>query len=207
MFKNTILLLLSGEFICGVTHPDEFNYLQSEGVRQEIDGYLARIGRRLGVTRNEVAFYAAHTQIGPEERHEARSVFKEIKRDIRPIAKFLILVMQAQRSDMTLFSGDTLRFHELLSRIEESSHLADELNSFAKLGNEYASSDMSVRAMLDKLLNRLMKNGYLIVDRERDLYTLTGKFDYLQEAIDFLMENEEEITQTSLEAPEQDSLL
>jgi biotin operon repressor len=207
MFKNIILLLLSGEFLCNVSRPDEFSFLQDEATRLDVDAYLARIGRRLGLTRNGVAFYAAHASIGAEERTEARIVFKEIKRDLRPIVKFLNLVMQAQRSDMTLFAGDSLRYHELLTRIRESSHLTDELSSFAKLGNEYASSSETVPGILDKILQRLAKNGYLVADRERDRYTLTGKIDYLQEVIDFLLENEEEIVQTSQEAPEQESLL
>jgi hypothetical protein len=201
MFETLIIKLLEGQFICNASYPDLFEYLRNEGVRREVDGYLSRIGRRLASTPNTQAYYAAHASIGPQERTEIRSLFREIKYDLKPVLGFLNLTMQATNADKTLYAGDVIDFPAVLMRISENPHLGEALRGFSSLGKEY-SSDSSQRAMLDKVLQQMAKAGYLIPDRERDRFQVTGKIDYFYEVMDFLAENEENIQDDTDKEPE-----
>jgi len=202
MFDAVIIKLLEGQFICNSAYPDLFEYLRSEGVRPEVDGYLSRIGRRLATTPNVQAYYSAHASVGQQERSEIRSLFREVKHDLKPVLGFLNLAMQATSADKTLYAGDVIDFPTVLMRISENPHLGEALRGFASLGKEYASSDSSQRAMLDKVLQQMTKSGYLIPDRERDRYQVTGKIDYFYEVMDFLAENEENIQDDTDKEPE-----
>lgn len=202
MFKDVITLLLEGGFICNVAHPTPFAYLQDEGARREVDGYLARLDRRLAITPHDEAYYAAHASVGLKERPEIRTLFKEVKHDLRPVLGFLNLVMQAKRADMTLGPGDVIEFPVLLMQVSDNPHLGEALRGFSRLGNEFAASEASPRAMLDKLLQRLTKNGYLVTDKEHDRYQVTGKIDYFYEVMNFLIENEEEVQDATATEPE-----
>lgn len=202
MFEGVITKLLEGEFICRTAHPDLFEYLEDEGARGEVDGYLFRIGRRLASTPNNEAFYAAHAKVGPRERAEIRTLFREVKHELKPVLGFLNLVMQTLNADKTLLPGDVIDFPTLLMKISENQHLGETLRAFAVLGNEYRSNDPSQRAMLEKVLLQMTKAGYLIPDRERDRYQVAGKLDYFYEVMDFLAENEESIEDDTEKEPE-----
>lgn len=202
MFDVVVIKLLEGQFICNAAYPDLFEYLRNEGVRREVDGYLSRIGRRLATTPNVQAYYSAHASVGQQERSEIRALFREIKHDLKPVLGFLNLAMQATNADTTLYAGDVIDFPTVLMRISENPHLGEALRGFASLGKEYGSSDSSQRAMLDKVLQQMTKSGYLIPDRERDRYQVTGKIDYFYEVMDFLAENEENIEDDTDKEPE-----
>jgi hypothetical protein len=87
-------------------------------------------------------------------------------------------------------------------KISENQHLGEALRAFAALGNEYRSNDPTQRAMLEKVLQQITKAGYLIPDRERDHYQVTGKIDYFYQVMDFLAENEENIEDDTEKEPE-----
>lgn len=193
MFEATVIKLLEGAFICRTAYPDLFAHLEDEAVRRQVDGYLTQIGRRLAVTSHGEAYYAAHRTVGPQERTEIRALFKEIKHELRPVLGFLNLIMQAQRSDRTLATGDVIDFPKTLLHISENPHLAEMLRSFAALGKEFSSGDASLRTLLERLLQQMVKSGYLIQDRQGDRFEVTGKLDYFYEVADFLAENEQAI--------------
>jgi hypothetical protein len=193
MFETTVIKLLEGAFICRTAYPDHFAYLEDEAARRQVDGYLTQIGRRLAATAHGEAYYAAHRTVGPRERTEIRALFKEVKHELRPVLGFLNLIMQAHRVDRTLGTGDVIDFPKTLLQISENPHLGEMLRSFAALGKEFASSDASLRTLLDRLLQQMVKSGYLIPDRQGDRFEVTGKLDYFYEVADFLAENEQAI--------------
>lgn len=190
MFDGVVIKLLEGRFICNTTEPDLFEYLKNEAARLEIDGYLARIGRRLESSPNGEAYYAAYASVSKTDRREIRDLFSTIKHEIKPVLGFLNFSMQAIHADKTLFAGDALDFPTLLKTVSDNPHLGEELRKFPSLGKEYASSDFKVRSMLDRVLQQMVKSGYLVQDRENDRYQVTGKIDYFYEVMDFLAENE-----------------
>lgn len=201
MFEAAVIKLLEGAFICRTAYPDLFSFLEDESTRRQVDGYLTQIGRRLAATAHGEAYYAAHRAVGPSERTEIRSLFKEVKHELRPVLGFLNLIMQAQRADRTLGTGDVIDFPKTLLHISENPHLGEMLRGFAALGKEFASNDANLRTLLDRLLQQMVKTGYLIPDRQGDRFEVTGKIDYFYEVVDFLAENEQAIR----EAQDQES--
>ena len=51
--------------------------------------------------------------------------------------------------------------------------------------------DGTLRTSLERQLKRLRENGYLVLaNPEREIYRVTGKIEYLQEVVEFLMSHE-----------------
>ena len=51
--------------------------------------------------------------------------------------------------------------------------------------------DGTLRSALERQLKRLRENGYLVLaNPEREIYRVTGKIEYLQEVVEFLMSHE-----------------
>src|SRR5574338_230163 len=202
VFSEVTRRLLEGAFICNTAYPDLFTYLTDEATRREVDGFLGRMGLRLAATPHGEAFYAAHARLGSAERADIRSLFREIKYEVRPVLAFLNLVMQATHADTSLCAGDTISFPALLHSVSDNAHLDELLRTFASLGAEFGAADANSRSILDKVLQRLARAGYLVADRERDRYQVTGKIDYFYEVLDFLAENEADIQDTTDSDPE-----
>lgn len=193
MFETTAIRLLEGCFVCRTVYPDLFSYLEDETARRRVDEYLTQIGRRLVATAHKEAYYAAHRTIGASERSDIRSLFREIKYDIRPVLNFLNLIMQVQNGDRTLGAGDVIDFPKTLLQISENPHLESMLRAFASLGKEFSSGDANLRTLLEKLLMQMVKSGYLVQNPQKDRFLVTGKIDYFYEIVDFLAENEQAI--------------
>lgn len=207
MFEQAAHLLLGGHFICETTAGECFRYLQHEPHRAEIDAWLRRMGRRLACTSTGYAYYMAYEKIGPGERTEVRKMFSDFKHNLRPVVNFMKLTMQALRREQAPTPGERIDFAATLNAIMGNAQLADELKGFPSLGKEYAAGDASVRSILDRVFQQLTKGGYLhLLDREREVYAFTGKIDYLDEVIQFLMANEQ-ITEEEEPEPEQKELL
>lgn len=190
MFEQTLTLLLAGEFICAIRYPDAWRFLEDEAQRAEADAFLARLGRRLARTRQSGAWFAAYTQVGSEERRAIREGFADIKHNLRLLVGFFVHVMQAQRQDQFLAPGSVIEANRLMAAIDENPNLRVELQAIAALGRG-AGTDGTLRGTLERLLKRLRDDGYLVLaNPEREIYEVTGKIEYLQEVVDFLMAHE-----------------
>lgn len=210
MFEQTLTLLLAGEFICPIRYPDAWRFLESDTERAEAEAFLARLGRRLARTRQGGAWFAAYQDIGSDERRAIREGFADIKHNLRLLVNFLVFVMQAQRQDRFLAPGGLIETNRLMAAIDENPNLRVELQSIAALGKG-TGADATLRGTLERLLKRLLDDGYLILaNPEREIYEVTGKIEYLQEVVDFLMAHEsvkEELDEEDDGAGRQESLL
>jgi hypothetical protein len=210
MFEQTLTLLLAGEFICAIRYPDAWRFLDDEEQRAEAEAFLARLGRRLARTRQGGAWFAAYTQVGSEERRAIREGFADIKHNLRLLVGFFVHVMQAQRQDQFLAPGSVIEANRLMAAIDENPNLRVELQAIAALGKG-AGADGTLRGTLERLLKRLRDDGYLVLaNPEREIYEVTGKIEYLQEVVDFLMAHEsvkEELDEEDDGAGRQESLL
>lgn len=187
MFERTLTLLLSGEFICGVRYPDAWRFLEDQGKRHEVDTFLGKLGRRLARTRQGGAWFAAYKEIGADERRAMRDGFADIKHNLRLLVGFFVHVMQALRQDQFLAPGSIIEANRLMAAIDENSNLRSELQALAGLGKG-PTGDGTLRGTLDRLLKKLRDDGYLLLaNPEREIYEVTGKIEYLQEVVDFLM--------------------
>lgn len=187
MFETTLTLLLSGEFICSIRYPDAWRFLEDEAQRRDAEQFLARLGRRLTRTRQGGAWFAAYQEINRDERSAIRECFADIKHNLRLLVGFFVHVMQALRQEQFLAPGSIIESSRLMAAIDENPNLRSELQGLAGLGKGQCG-DGTLRGTLERLLKRLRDDGYLVLaNPEREIYEVTGKIEYLQEVVDFLM--------------------
>ncbi len=205
MFEQAMTLLLSGQFICAVSQPDAYRFLQDEANRKEMEVFLNRLGRRLVATRHGSAWYVAFTRLESEQRKGIREEYAEIKHNLRLVVGFFVHVMQALGHEEFLAPGSIIETHRLSAAIDENASLRNELQTLVNLGK--ASSDGTLRTALERLLKKMRDEGYLMLaNPEREIYVVTGKVEYLQEVVDFLMVHES-VQEDVEESPETGSLL
>lgn len=191
MFDQVTIRLLEGKFICESTMPDAFRWLNSESFQQDVAGYLDRIGRRLTMTPNGLAYYATWKRVGSDERTEVKRVFANIKQTIRPLIHFISMCMEVEKKDSSPVPGDRLEYAMLLKAVTENQHMFEVLREFGNMGKEFMVTDASAKGMLDKVIQQMERWGYLIlINREQESYRFTGKLDYYYQVMEFLMENE-----------------
>jgi len=204
LFEQAMSLLLSGEFVCPVRYPDAYSYLSEEEHRRDADAYLARIGRKLARTDLGGAWYMAYERIGQEEKQAVRNEFSRIKQDIRFIVDFFVKAMRATGQEAFYSRADKIEVHTLMAAIDNNPGMRAEFQSLAALGRGTAS-DGKLKSILDRHLRLLTNEGYLVVaNAEREIYQVTGKIEYLNEVVQFLM-SADHITEDVLE-PESDNL-
>jgi hypothetical protein len=210
MFETTMTLLLSGEFICGIRYPDAWRFLEDEAQRRDAEQFLVRLGRRLTQTRQGGAWFAAYQDIGGDERRAVREGFADIKHNLRLLVGFFVHVMQALRQEQFLAPGSIIESSRLMAAIDENPNLRVELQGLAGLGKGQGG-DGTLRGTLERLLKRLRDDGYLVLaNPEREIYEVTGKIEYLQEVVDFLMAHQsipDEIEEASDSEDAQGNLL
>lgn len=210
MFETTVTLLLSGEFICGIRYPEAWRFLADEAQRCDVEQFLARLGRRLASTRQGGAWFAAYQEIGSEERKAIREGFADIKHNLRFLVGFFVHVMQALRQEQCLAPGSIIESSRLMATIDENPNLRVELQTLAGLGKGQMG-DGTLRGTLERLLKRLRDEGYLVLSNpEREIYEVTGKIEYLQDVVDFLVAHQsipEEIEEETFAGESQGVLL
>lgn len=199
-FESTVRLLLSGEFICSVSHPEELRYLKDDGVRTEIDHYLLRIGRKLTTTSHGSGYFLAFTHCGETERTAIKAQFSEIKGTLSAVATFFRLVMRATGREDLLMHGAMIESSVLMAQIDQDPALRNELQTVSNL---FKQNEGSNRQIFERILGRLKNSGYLqLVNAERGLYQVTSKVEYLLDIIRFLQENDETLKGQSDESEE-----
>lgn len=190
MFERTVFLLLQGEFICQVSHPDEFRFLEDEGSLDEVSRYLARLGRKVARTTHGAGFYLAFSHIGESERDAIKAHFNDFKGTIGPVVLFFQMVLRASGREDLLMPGAILESNTIMSSIDQDPGLRNELQNVA-LVSRAMGADGAYRTMFDKLLTKLRAGGYLTVaNAERGLYQVTSKLEYVLDVVRYLQEND-----------------
>jgi hypothetical protein len=190
-FAPVLRLLLAGEFICRVSHPDEYRFLEREDDRVAVDNYLAKIDRRLAQTAHHSGYYLAFTRCGEEEGDAIRKHFAEIKATLAPVVMFFRLLMRVTGQEDILLPEATIESSALMAQIDRDPGLRNELQTVA---NSFKASavDAAHRSMFETVLRRLRDGGYLrLVNTERGVYQVTAKIEYLLEVVRFLQDNDE----------------
>jgi len=196
MFERTVFLLLQGEFICQVSHPDEFRFLEDEGSFDEVSRYLARLGRKVARTTHGAGFYLAFSHIGEIERDAIKAHFNDFKGTIGPVVLFFQMVLRASGREDLLMPGAILESNAIMSSIDQDPGLRNELQNVA-LVSRAIGADGAYRTMFDKLLTKLRAGGYLtVVNAERGLYQVTSKLEYVLDVVRFLQENDPALTKS-----------
>lgn len=189
MFEQVVQSLLAGEFVCPVSNHEGFVFLGDSGNQHAINEYLGKIGLHLAETRHRGAYFAAHNVAGGPERKAAKDVFTEIKHNLRPVVSFLDMVMRAMQSDDFLSVGTPIEVNKLMGAIDANPSFRNDLQTLAI--QLKVPADGTDRTRLDKVLKSFRDKGYLLLSNpEREVYQITGKIEFIQEAIEFLMEHD-----------------
>ncbi|OHC72442.1 MAG: hypothetical protein A3H93_05800 [Rhodocyclales bacterium RIFCSPLOWO2_02_FULL_63_24] len=203
MFERVILLLLQGEFICAVSHPDEYRFLEDERDRDEVVRYLGRLNRRLTQTPHQSGYYLAFSHLGDAERESVKGHFQDLKGSLGPVVLFFQLVMRTTSQEDLLMPGALLETSSIMSKIDQDAGLRNELQNVALISRATAT-DGAYRTMFDKLLGKLKTDGYLtLANAERGLYQVTSKMEYLLDVVRFLQENDPALSKPQVSEEEE----
>lgn len=195
MLERIAPALLKGNFVCETTDREGFRWLKTDAGQTIANNFFTVIERNLTQTAGGQAFYLTWGRPGAIDRQEVRKTFAQIKQSTRPVIEFLTLIMDAGDPDCSPSPGDYIEYPALLKTITENAALTESLRKFSMLGKEFAVTDMTARAMLDRVIDQMVRWGYLILtEKEGEIYRFTGKLDYYYEIIGFLKENTPEIT-------------
>ncbi|GJI93628.1 hypothetical protein RugamoR57_03460 [Duganella caerulea] len=187
MFEQAMPLLLCGEFICEVRHPEAYRFLAIESNQKDVNAYLTRIGRTLVMTEQSGAWYAAYERVGPDEKRAIKEEFTRIKQKVRFLVDFFVKAMRASGLEVFYSRGDKIEAHALMAAIDGNPGLRAEFQALGNVGRGGAT-DGKLRGSLDRHLKLLVDEGYLIcVNAEREIFQVTGKIEYLTEIVQFLM--------------------
>lgn len=196
MIRDTLELLLAGEFICSVTHPDAAEDLQHPAIKKQISDVLDTMDRKLVSTPNSSAWYAAWKHIGPQERDSIKKEFTIIKQQMRPVVEFIHAIMDADLRDSPLMPGIILKESELLARIQASPYLEDQIHKILFHISKRKSQD-PLPVQFSAVLDSMVKNGLLQeVHKGERIFTITGRIDYVYAVLEFI-DAHEHITDTS----------
>lgn len=190
-FSCVIEKLLAGDVICVITAETLYKFLEDPIWKQDVDGYLRRIGRVLRTTQDGSGYYAAYRNLSdPSVRQHVKRQFGEAMNDLEPMVRWLRLAASAEKSGSPLKPGDVLRGSELLEAIENAPALVEELDrlSRTKLFNNTSSGP---KKQLDSILKRLCDNGYLVSrGASGSVFIATGRWARLYEVLQFIAGHE-----------------
>lgn len=192
LFSAIVESLLAGQFIC--SHSDEisFDYLARDTYRADVDRYLNKIGRRLQTSTTGDVYYCAYQSIGSNSRRaDIKEQFGITINLLEPLVRWLKLAMSALQKDATIQPGDPLRQGELLTAIELTQTLTDDLAKITRSG-PFATTREAPRDQLNHLLSKLVETGYLKPTASKaTTYIATGKWSYMYDVLEFIHSHED----------------
>lgn len=191
MFERVVFLLLEGAFICRVSHPEAFDFLNDEGNLSQVKDFFAKIGRRVAQTSKQSGFYLIFASYGEPERAAIRSNYADIKNNLIPVISFFNLVMRTTGQEDILMYGTAIEADTLIGKIDQDISLRNEMQSLGARFKTF-SPDTTQRKLLDNIFKKLVSDGYLkLANPERSIYQVTSKIEYLLDVIKFIHETDE----------------
>lgn len=195
--------LLSGSFICPATDREAYKTLKEDRTRREINQALILMGRELQRTSRTSAYYVTYKSIDDHKRRQVTALMSNVHSIIRPVVKFVATVSEAAQVEAVMVGGDELSVPVLSAQIQSSPSLMEKLDSIYRLPKV---SRKKVRDnatdKLNVVVEFLVKEGVAhLVNKERQLYVMTGKLDFIYEVLDFI-DTHEKIVETVNKASE-----
>lgn len=201
-------LLLAGEFICQTKDEDAYRYLTSSSNREVIEQHLQVLNRHLASAAEGEVYFAAYAALGEQERSFISAQFQEVANHLMPLIEWLLVVQEAMGSDMPLTQGTNIRLNELQTIVEDTPAYSEQIAKIARYAL-FGSQSKELDAQLKLIFKRLVEQGYLIKpNNDKQIYTATGKIDYLFDVLKFIDETEDlQLAQKAEDAIAQTSLL
>jgi hypothetical protein len=200
--------LLSGTFICQISDEDAWRFLKISGNAEKIESHLTMLNRTLATCAEGDVFFAAYQTLGNSERKVLATQFQEISSNLLPLVEWLVLVQQANGSDVPITQSSAIRLNELQSIIEDTPAFSEQL---AKISHYrfFGSTSVSSDGQIKQVFKRLTDLGYLLKPNpEKQIYLATGKVEYLYDVLKFIDETEAlSLSEQAENAVQQGSLL
>lgn len=182
--------LLQGTFICQVTDEEAWRFLKNRDKAQQLEPHLTLLNRTLSSTADGEVFFASYLTIGDEERKVLTQQFQDIASNLVPLVEWLLLVQQANESDMPVTMGNAIRLNELQTTIEDTPAYAEQLEKISRY-RMFGSTSVNLDGQLKQVFKRLTEMGYLVKPNpEKQIYLATGKVEHLYEMLRFIDETE-----------------
>lgn len=190
MFENTAIKLLRGDFICSVTDPAAFSFLNESENFNEMATYLQKIGRRIAKTSKESGYFLAYSSVNDGNIGAIKREMSDIKNNIAPIVAFFNLVLKTTGQEDILMYGSTLAIDTLTGKIDQDVSLRGELQSLGAVLKVPIVSTQ--RKLVENIFKKMAADGYLkLIDLDRSIYQTTAKVEYLNDIIKFIQESDE----------------
>ncbi|TKF32260.1 hypothetical protein FCV50_09860 [Vibrio kanaloae] len=195
--------LLSGSFICPATDREAYKTLKEDRTRREINQALTLMGRELQCTSRTSAYYVTYKSIDDHNRRQVTALMSNVHCIIRPVVKFVATVSEAAQVEAVMVGGDELNVPVLSAQIQSSPSLMEKLDSIYRLPKVSRKKVRDNAAdKLNVVVEFLVKEGVAhLVNKERQLYVMTGKLDFVYEVLDFI-DTHEKIVETVNKANE-----
>ena len=182
--------LLQGAFICQVTDEEAWRFLKSRDNAAQLAPHLALLNRTLSTTAEGDVFFASYLTIGESERKVLTQQFQDTASNLVPLVEWLLLVQQANESDMPITMGSAIRLNELQTTIEDTPAYAEQLEKISRY-RMFGSTSVNLDGQLKQVFKRLTEMGYLIKPNpDKQIYLGTGKIEHLYEMLRFIDETE-----------------
>lgn len=182
--------LLSGAFICPITHEEWFRQLQDDQVVAALDEYLQPLNRRVVFSDESNVAFLGWRHITPDLRERLSQQLRDIYRSLLPLLDWLLLVQEVLGRDGIVTAGDILKPAEFVLICEDNTRLRQRLRRLAT-DRFFNSSSEDVSQQVRQIFKRLQEQGYVIQpSAEQQLYRVTGKIEYLIEIVRFLKDEE-----------------
>lgn len=201
-------LLLSGTFICQISDEEAWRFLKTSGNSDKVEAQLNILNRTLASAAEGDVFFAAYQSLYDNERKQLGSQFQEISSQLMPLVEWLLLVQQANGSDVPVTQGTAIRLNELQTTIEDTPAFAEQLEKISR-NRLFGSTSTQLDGQLKLVFNRLTQLGYLLKpNAEKQIFIATGKVEYLYDVLKFIDETEAlSLTEQAENAVQQGSLL
>lgn len=187
---RVLSILLKGGFICQVTDEEAWRFLKSRDNAAKLTEHLSLLNRTLSTTAEGDVFFASYLTIGEAERKVLTQQFQDTTSNLVPLVEWLLLVQQANESDMPITMGSAIRLNELQTTIEDTPAYAEQLEKISRY-RMFGSLSVNLDGQLKQVFKRLTELGYLVKPNpDKQIYLGTGKIEHLYEILRFIDETE-----------------
>lgn len=189
MKESEILrLILSNNFICPVSNPDVFKYIDSDSrVFDRLKSYLSPFDIEFTKLKDIDVYVGLNISPNEVDKRAVVKQFEDVFHNIEPIIEMIACLAAADQDGSVLSMGESLTLAELTLIANENKHFESMLNEIAiLLGVTKKANDEKIEALLE----RLRRHGLVrLIDSSKKVYRVTGKIDYIYSINNYILEN------------------
>lgn len=189
MNAQVLKLLLAGEYLCPIRYNLEFELLQDDAEREEVDAWLQHLGMRTARLGDEGAFFLAFDRIGPKQVTQVKNELLKFRDEYGPAVLMLDLIRQSETNRVQLTPGEYIMLYQLEEAVAQSSTLESQLKGLLGVITNAATRNTN-HENLRRMMDHLAKDGYVVLaNKDTGAYQVAGKIEQLYAVLRFLDEN------------------